>query len=370
MKENITHLQEVNRDLNAKLSRFRDMEEVTVNQIDSPLEKVQRLSAKLQEKDQELERKIDKILALDEQLNAEARFQTILDDMKCDFTFSRKFSEGLAELEEGSRQLAIIVGQCLSNKRVKNLRKKPRRQPELSKFITDTIGQIGQLVSNPTSCIRALIFGFVRERIFFSDCWTALHYDGYMLRELQDVIQKMCPQNTLESLHKAAIESMLSRDTGFEQCWIKAEVEDNQHQFLELLSPLFDHQELEDMRHQIERDLRVLFTGAFKTRSRLFAPTGFRFQLVQFKPGVEFDPEYMRVQRESATVSKSPDNKLHRVKACIHGCLLKYSEQEEPLTLDTDVIKRLSQPLGRSETSQPTGSGTLMSDKAIVILED
>ncbi|KAF3384722.1 hypothetical protein F1880_001923 [Penicillium rolfsii] len=363
----IARLQEANKDLNAMISRFRDMERVRADQFGTPLEEVRSLAVQLREKDQELDRKNEQITALEEQLSAEDRLQDILDETNSDFTCSSNFSKGLAELEEGTHQLAGFLVQCLSNRRIQNLRKKPRRHPELSKFITDTLGRIGQLVSSPTASIRALIFSYVRERIFLSNCWTALHFEGYMLRELQDVIQKMYPRSTLQSLHKAAIESMLGRNSEFVQCWIRTEVEDHQCQFLELLSPLLDHRELADMRYQLERDLKILFTDAFKDRSRLFAPNGVQFELVQFKPGVTFDPNYMRVQGESATIFTPPDDKICRIKACIHGCLVKHGEKEP---LDMDVIKMLSQPFIGSEASQPTTSGTLMSDKAIVILED
>lgn len=188
----ITRLQELNKDLNAMISRFRNMERVRANQFGTPLEEVKSLAAQLERKDQELDRKTDQITALKEQLSAEDQLQDILDDMKSDFACSSSFSKGLAELEEGTHQLAGFLVQCLSNKRIQNLRKKPRRHPELSKFIVGILGRIDQLVSSPTASMRTLIFSFVRERIFFSDCWTALHFEGYVLRELQDVIQKMC----------------------------------------------------------------------------------------------------------------------------------------------------------------------------------
>lgn len=121
------------------------------------------------------------------------------------------------------------------------------------------------------------------------------------------------------------------------------------------------------MRYQLERDLELLFTRAFKTRSRFFAPTGVQFELVQFKPGTTFNADYMRVQEEPMTTLASPGDKIYCIKACIHGCLLKHSKKEP---IDEDEIKMLGQPFIASETSQSTISGNLMSDKAVVILED
>ena len=112
----ITRLQEANKDLNAMISRFRDMERVRANQFGTPLEEVKSLAAKLKGKDQELDRKTDQITALEEQLSAEYRLQDILDDMKSDFTCSSSFSKGLAELEEGAHQLAgFLVSACRIN---------------------------------------------------------------------------------------------------------------------------------------------------------------------------------------------------------------------------------------------------------------
>lgn len=188
----ITHLQEVNKNLNAMMSRFRDMERVRANQSGGPLAEVKSLVAKLKEKDEELENKIDQITSLEEQLSARNRLENIYDDMKSNLGCTSSFSKGLAELEEGAHQLAGFLVQCLSNKRIQNLRKKPQRQRELSEFITSILGRIGLLITDPNACMRALIFSFMRERIFMSNCWTTLHFEGYMLRELQDIIQKMC----------------------------------------------------------------------------------------------------------------------------------------------------------------------------------
>ncbi|KAJ6035892.1 hypothetical protein N7540_000171 [Penicillium herquei] len=299
LEETITHLQEANKELNAMLSHLRDIETARRNQFSSPLNEVEFLTAKLKEKDQELDAKIDQIAALDEQLSADERFQNILSDMRSDIGCSSGFSRGLAKLEEGTRQISGFLAQCLCKKRIQNLRKKPQRKPELRRFITHILGRVGMLISSPVACMRALIFSFIREHIFFSDCWLTLHCDGYVSREIQDIINQMCPRSTLESLHRAAIESLLSGDDEFEKCWIQAQVEDKLDQFLELLSPILDSQELEDMRYQLGRDLKVLFTEAFKTRSRLFAPSKAQFELVQFKAGVTFDPSIQNQKSHS-----------------------------------------------------------------------
>ncbi|KAJ5609918.1 hypothetical protein N7528_009184 [Penicillium herquei] len=192
LEESIAHLQKANNELNTMLSRLRDMDKIRRDQCGGSLDEVEFLTAKLKEQDKELDAKIDQIAALDEQLSADERFQNILGDMSSDIASSSSFSRGLAQLEEGTRQLAVFLTQCLSNNRIQNLRKKPRRQPELNEFIMNILGRVGQLISSPTACMRALIFSFVREQIFFSNCWIALHCDGYMLKEVQDIIHKMC----------------------------------------------------------------------------------------------------------------------------------------------------------------------------------
>ncbi|KAJ5645634.1 hypothetical protein N7507_011645 [Penicillium longicatenatum] len=218
--------------------------------------------------------------------------------------------------------------------------------------------------------MRALVFGFVRDRIFFSDCWTALHFEGYMLRELQQIIQKITPAGTLESLHRASLESMLSTNHQFEHCWIRKEVEDAQCQFMELFSPLLDLQEFEDIKDQIKRDLEIIFTGAFKARARFVPPLGARYELVQFKPGDKFDPAYMQVQGASSKpISVPSDGSVYRIKACVHGCLIEHSAKKK--LSYADMLQVLSQPLiGDDERFDITEKGVLKSDRAIIILED
>lgn len=163
---------------------------------------------------------------------------------------------------------------------------------------------------------------------------------------------------------------MLNNNHQFEHCWIQKEVEDIQSHFLELIGPLLDLQELEDIKDQVNRDLGIIFTGAFKARARFVPPRGARYELIQFKPGDKFDPAYMQVQGATSTAIHVPSNgSVYRIKACIHGCLVEHSVKKEPS--DAEKLLLLSQPLiADDEGFDITDKGSLKSDKAIVILED
>lgn len=185
-------------------------------------------------------------------------------------------------------------------------------------------------------------------------------------------ISSLCsgPSGTLESLHRASIEAMLAGDHQFEHCWMKKEMENTRLQFLELLRPITDAGELEEIKHHVERDLGSLFTDAFKVRARFVPPTRCRYQIMQFKPGDFFDPDYMEIDaataKDNATV---PSSSSQKIKFCIHGCLLEHSSS---VTEDsgTEVPHSLSRPfIQNDEHISPTGKGILKGDKAIVILE-
>lgn len=190
LQEDVRKLQEANRDLNTMLGHYRDMKRVRSHESGDLSDEVKELTAKLKQRDEQIDGKIHQIAALDEQLNAQERLYRTLEDMQFDFTCSSNFAKGLAELERGTRRMGSFLAQCLANHEIQKLRKKPRSKKELGSFIKGILGKISLLVSSPIAAIRALIFGFVRDRIFFSDCWTALHFEGYMLRELQQNIQK------------------------------------------------------------------------------------------------------------------------------------------------------------------------------------
>ncbi|KAJ6083495.1 hypothetical protein N7467_007630 [Penicillium canescens] len=370
LQENVIRLQEANKELNAMLGQYRELKEVETHASGALADEIRELSAKLKQRDEQLEGKIHQIVTLDEQLSAQEWLTKTKEDWQFDFTYSSSFSKALAELEQRTRRVASFLAQCLSSQKISRIRKKPRKEKLLHSFVTSLLGTMGFLVSSPIGAMRALIFGFVRDRIFFSECWTALHFEGYMLRELQQLIQKTSPPGTLESLHRACLESMLNNDHQFEHCWIRKEVEDTQLQFLELFCPLFDTQGFEEIKHQITRDLGIVFTGAFKARAQFVPPRESRFKLLHLKPGEIFDPAYMKIE---GTTSKGTSlifaGGVYRIKACVHGCLV-----EHPINKDSsyaDIPQSLDQPLiAGDEDFDCKEKRILKSDKAIVILED
>lgn len=181
------------------------------------------------------------------------------------------------------------------------------------------------------------------------------------------VSTNIAPSGTLESLHRASVESMLNDDHQF-RCWIQKEVEDTQTQFLRLFRPLFDTRVFEEVKHQTTRDLGITFKGAFEARARFIPPEGSRYKLLQFKAGEKFDPAYMKIEEtNSKATSAISYGSIHRIKACVHGCLIEY-----PINKDSsfaDIPQSLDQPLIPGEGGlSGRETGILKSDKAVVIL--
>ncbi|KAI2720888.1 hypothetical protein CBS147332_4128 [Penicillium roqueforti] len=316
LQENVTCLQEFNKELNTMLGQYREMKEVETHASGVLADEVMELRAKLRQRDEQLEGKIHQISTLDEQLSAHEGMIQIKEDWRLDFTCSSSFSKALAELEGRTRRLADMLAQCLSRQKISKMRKKPRKEKLLHSFVKRLLGTVGVLDTNPIEAMRALIFGFVRDRIFFSECWTALHSEGYILRELQQLIRKTSPPGTLESLHRASVESMLNDDHQFKHCWIQKEVEDTQTQFLRLFCPLFDTQVFEEVKHQITRDLGIAFEGAFEARARFIPPEGSRYRLLHFKAGEKFDPAYMKIEETNSKATSAISRRgIHRIKA-------------------------------------------------------
>lgn len=190
LEETILRLQDRNKELRRMLFRRRDIDELVTEKYNSSSDVILGLTQKLDQKDQEIESKIDQIASLDDQLGAQEWLIRTVEDLECDFTCSSNFSKGLAELNQGARRIAGLLAQCLSRSAIQRVWKKPSKENGFHTFIKSTLRTVRPLDSNPVEGMRALIFAFVRDRIFLSNCWGALHFEGYMLRQLQQFIQK------------------------------------------------------------------------------------------------------------------------------------------------------------------------------------
>jgi hypothetical protein len=165
---------------------------------------------------------------------------------------------------------------------------------------------------------------------------------------------------------------MLEENHPFRNCWVQSHVEEVQCELLRLLSPLIDASKMGIFDKDIRAALNRVFTTAFHFRARCVPPKGTRYELVQVKAGDIFDPQYMEAQRPDGCIQAVPSGKTHRVKVCVHGCLVSHVIEDEPF--DEESRSTISQPFvsayERDRSSEKKLRGVLKSGKAIVILED
>lgn len=58
-------------------------------------------------------------------------------------------------------------------------------------LISDSIGNVNLLQSHSSAAFRAMIFRFIRDRIFYAtDMWSSLHFESLMLGAYQSTLQK------------------------------------------------------------------------------------------------------------------------------------------------------------------------------------
>ncbi|KAF7590294.1 hypothetical protein BBP40_003031 [Aspergillus hancockii] len=140
---------------------------------------------------------------------------------------------------------------------------------------------------------------------------------------------------------------------------------------MRILQPLLDPTAVEAVEGDLKRQMIQLLTEAFGFRARCYPPNGTRYEIVQFHPGDTFDPNTMEPHSIFANRIPVPcDGKLRTVKLCVHGAMIVHTISEE--LSGPWKIKALSQPFLSYNDSRPGGDfgGELISDKAIVILED
>jgi hypothetical protein len=165
---------------------------------------------------------------------------------------------------------------------------------------------------------------------------------------------------------------MLEENHPFRDCWVQSQVEEVQCELLRLLSPLIESSRMEIFDKDIRSALNRVFTRAFHFRARCVPPRGTRYELIQIKAGDIFDPQYMEAQRPDGCIQSVFSGKEHRVKICVHGCLVSHVIADEPFGGET--CRSISQPFGSAyeggRSTEKKLRGVLKSGKAIVVLED
>lgn len=190
LEQDRRYLQEENFALCRKLDWYKTQHEAKASGSCTS-DEVEALSAELERRNIEIEEKIKQNSSLEQQLNTAEGLSAVLRDSQDEKNVSVIFSEDLAQLETAMSQAALLLVQCLSDKQLSNVQKAPRKSPELYAMIRSSLGKMSILASHPKLAFSALLFRFIRDRVFYSDCWTALQLEGHMLRGYQAVIQRI-----------------------------------------------------------------------------------------------------------------------------------------------------------------------------------
>ncbi|KAL4786835.1 hypothetical protein BJX76DRAFT_320354 [Aspergillus varians] len=238
-----------------------------------------------------------------------------------------------------------------------------RMSSELTCLIDQTIITKDLVFSDPISAFRALVFGFVQERVFHApEIWRDFHFDGMMTRQYQSIMEQSISPEALEQYHRASVHFTLKKNPEIKKSFFSAYADQVQSEFLNMIGPLVH---LEDMgKTHLKRQTRTLFLHALNLRASCYPHNGTRYQLTQFKPGHIYDPHTMRAEDEFGAIVHVPkDRQQCRIKVCVHGLMRAHSVQEN--TTGLSLIKELSQPF----LQEGNANGQMISDKAAVILE-
>ncbi|KAL4864780.1 hypothetical protein BDV12DRAFT_7609 [Aspergillus spectabilis] len=247
-----------------------------------------------------------------------------------------------------------------------NIQKDTRSPPvvaqDLTKLISSTLASTDLLSSDSVSAFRALVFGFIRDSVFLDTAiWRDLHFDGTMLRQYQQIVERSISPSALERYHRAAVQLTLAQSAEFKEIFIPGYTEQLQFELLRLIAPFI---RISNVDRHVKRQLHTLLGHALNLRAKCYPHKGTRYQLVQFAPGHVYDPLYMRAENNlGVTVPVPKDGHVRRIKVCVHGLIKAHSMQET--SSGVDLIHDLSQPF----LLQSEAGGELVSDKAVVILE-
>ncbi|KAL4941933.1 hypothetical protein BDV06DRAFT_212233 [Aspergillus oleicola] len=232
----------------------------------------------------------------------------------------------------------------------------------LVELVARTVASTDFLSSDPISAFRALLFGFIRNRIFEDPAiWRDLHFDGTMLRQYQQIVEQSISPNALERYHRAALQLTLSESAEFQEIFVHGYTKQLEFELVRLITPFI---RTEDVKRHIKRQLHKLLVHALQLRARCYPHKGTRYQLIQFAPGQVYDTRFMRAEDNvGATIQVPQDGQVRRIKVCMHGLMKAHSVRET--ASGVGLINELSQPfLLDSDTD-----GHLVSDKATVLLE-
>jgi hypothetical protein len=177
----IERLEKHIRKLNARLANFTAREgEKLKSTADEDL--IDRLIAQLHSRDKEirsLKSSLNEALGLNELLTS--KFNNIYS-----MDLTKSTGNLMYQIESSNIFAAALLCQVRLSQPLKH-----SRQEEIETLILDSIGTVNVLQSHSSAAFRAMIFKFVRDRIFyFEDMWSTLHFESLMLRVYQNTLQQ------------------------------------------------------------------------------------------------------------------------------------------------------------------------------------
>lgn len=190
LEREIIRLRDKNFELCRNLDWYRNLYEERQDGS-SHIDVVTRLNKELENRNIEIEERIQQNAIFKDQIDSAEVVKRIFKNLETGDDVVPRLSLGVAQLETEIRQAASFISQCLSTKQLAKVSKQPKRYRGLSDMIGSTLKRMQLLSSCSEPAFCALLFSFVRDRVFYSDCWATLQLEGFMLGGYRTLIQQV-----------------------------------------------------------------------------------------------------------------------------------------------------------------------------------
>ncbi|PCG93886.1 Hypothetical protein PENO1_081320 [Penicillium occitanis (nom. inval.)] len=279
----------------------------------------------------------------------------------------------MRQIESSTILAADMLCQALSSQPLEQF-----LQEGTKALISDSIGNVNLLQSQSSAAFRAMIFRFIRDRIFYAtDMWSSLHFESLMLGAYQSTLQKAVTPEFLERFHRAVLHHMLQGGGNFRDVFVIPHAKLLVADMMNLFRPFLHNALLQRSQHDepLRTCLKDLFCDAIELRASYFPPPGTRYELLQFKPDTIYASQLMQIQpipMENLKIPPNASKPLH-IKLCVHGCIIEHTVSETS-SVGFDRIRDWSQPFIEEAENKDIENilrkGKLASQKASVILEE
>jgi hypothetical protein len=200
LEREVKRLQAQNHRLNATLLNFTSDDHLRPGQSGlaskhGQTPKATSLLEELARKDRELEERNDTIKRLEADLDRTLELNKLLSNIYDDDPVMDLRHFATVKMQDIERRIACIADllcQCLTNPQEYTKRYYALEiDTEFNPLVRESIGEKELIFMDPSPAFRAMIFRFIRDRIFYSqDIWSALHFEGLMSREYQKTLHR------------------------------------------------------------------------------------------------------------------------------------------------------------------------------------